>query len=209
MSMALENFLIYTDATMGQAMALIGRNGRGIVLAVNAERQLLGTITDGDIRRAMLAGTKLETPVSALLATKAAANLEPVTAMMGTSSDALLSLMRHHSVRHVPLVDKELRVTGLVTTVFSSTRPNSTLWVSVATRKRVSTLLMSGPQRQAPRPVRSSAAVSRRSIALERPSAKRGCILTRRVRQVFRFRTNRTTSLPTTASPVPTSAQSR
>lgn len=115
MTIALEKFLVCPDTLIGDAMTLIGRNRRGIVLVVNATHRLLGTITDGDIRRAMLAQTGLDKPVSELLEFKAAARLVPVTALKGTPVDVLLSLMRQHSVRHVPLVDEAGCVVDLVT----------------------------------------------------------------------------------------------
>ena len=115
MTISLEHLLIFSDSSIGQAIACIDRNHRGIVLVVSPDRHLLGTITDGDVRRAMLAGMNLETPVSALLSVKAAANLMPVTALLGTPVDTLLSLMRQHLLRQIPLLNEIGQVADLVT----------------------------------------------------------------------------------------------
>jgi len=53
-----------------QAIICIDQNSRGIALVTELGGQLLGTISDGDIRRAMLAGLDLESPVSVILERK-------------------------------------------------------------------------------------------------------------------------------------------
>jgi len=115
MTLEMEHVLILPDTTIGEAIARIDRNHRGIVLVVQLDRQLLGTITDGDVRRAMLAGMKLDTPVSALLAVKATNNNKPVMALAGTPVDTLLALMRQQSVRQIPLLNESGQVVDLVT----------------------------------------------------------------------------------------------
>ena len=115
MTLEMDHVLILPDTSIGQAIARIDRNHRGIVLVVHPDQQLLGTITDGDVRRAMLAGMKLDTPVSALLTVKAETKLKPVTALAGTPADALLALMRQHSVRQIPLLNESGQVVDLVT----------------------------------------------------------------------------------------------
>lgn len=98
-----------------EALVLIDRGQRGIVLVTDSERRLLGTITDGDVRRAMLENVSLDAPVSQLLARKAERYSRPVTALAGTGDSALLQLMHDHVVHQVPLVDEQGRVVDLVT----------------------------------------------------------------------------------------------
>ena len=105
-----------SDGSIRQAIACIDQNGKGIVLITDEERRLLGTISDGDVRRAMLAGESLDTPVSELLARKAGSPYpEPVTAPVGTERAVLLQLMQEHVIRQVPLLDDDGRVVGLAT----------------------------------------------------------------------------------------------
>src|SRR2546425_7883497 len=97
-------------------MACIEKNVKGVALVVDGERRLLGTVTDGDIRRAILGGVSLERPVSELLERKRqSAYPTPVTAPVGDDEMALLRLMRDRSIRQVPLIDAEGRVADLVT----------------------------------------------------------------------------------------------
>jgi dTDP-glucose pyrophosphorylase len=90
-------------------MALIDENQCGIALVVDVERRLLGTVTDGDLRRAVLAQVNLESPVAGLLADHGL----PVTAEVSTGSDELLRLMEARGLRHVPLLDADGRVADL------------------------------------------------------------------------------------------------
>ena len=112
----LDRFLVKPGDSIQQVLASIDVNAKGIALVVDKERRLLGTVTDGDIRRAILANTDLEAPVSELLARKASSPYpKPVTAPVGTDQAALLQLMRKRSVRHIPLLDDAGRVVNLVT----------------------------------------------------------------------------------------------
>jgi dTDP-glucose pyrophosphorylase len=95
-------------------MKQLDRNRRGIVLVVNETQQLLGTITDGDIRRAILTGTNLESNAQVLLEWRSFTPYpEPITAPVGTSDAELIQLMNEHSIRQIPLLDDEGSVVDL------------------------------------------------------------------------------------------------
>ena len=112
----LSAFCIRPTASMREAMTCIDRNGRGIALVTDEQGGLLGTVTDGDVRRAMLAEQNLETPVSELLSQKKETGyLEPVVAPAGTAHDELVRLMRQRGVRQMPIVDDSHKVVDLVT----------------------------------------------------------------------------------------------
>lgn len=112
----LSSLCIGIDGSIREAIACIDRNEKGIVLVTNESGQLLGTITDGDIRRAILAGMTLNMPVVQLLSAKGESPYpKPITAPEGTGRDALLQLMQNHSIRQIPLLSEEKRVVDLVT----------------------------------------------------------------------------------------------
>jgi CBS domain-containing protein len=111
-----KHLLVLPGSSIRQAIACIDRNQRGIVLVVDKEQHLLGTITDGDVRRAMLAGIDLDVSVDTLIERKAmSAYSRPVTARVGTPSEVLLRLMQERAIRQVPLLDEHELVAGLVT----------------------------------------------------------------------------------------------
>ena len=112
----LENVLISPGESIRKAIEYIDRNTHGIVLVVDSEDKLIGTITDGDIRRAILDGTLLDRPVSTLLESKRRSRYtSPVTAPAGTEPMALIEMMKERHVQQLPLVDSKGEVTGLVT----------------------------------------------------------------------------------------------
>ena len=113
MAFELEALLLPPGATVREAMVCIDRNHIGIALVVEPDRRLLGTVTDGDVRRAMLADLDLDAPVAELLARQEALHEPrpvPLTAPVGTRGPELVVLMRRYDVRQIPLVDGEGRV---------------------------------------------------------------------------------------------------
>jgi dTDP-glucose pyrophosphorylase len=85
--------------------------GFGLALVVDGERHLLGTVTDGDVRRAILAGVDLDQPVAKLLEQpRPPKSASPLTAAVGTPDSKLLQMMADSGLRHVPLVDDTGRV---------------------------------------------------------------------------------------------------
>lgn len=105
--MSLEKVLIAPDATILDAIRQLDANGLQIVLVAAADRLLLGTITDGDIRRGFLRGVTLDAPVTAVM------NGAPWTITREEIGEAAITLMRRMAIRQVPVVDAEDRVVGL------------------------------------------------------------------------------------------------
>lgn len=104
------------EASLEEAMALMDRTRRGIVLIVDEEHRLIGTVTDGDLRRAILAHRDLAQPVSTVLVEKAGTRYaRPLTAPMGTDHSTYVRILKEHNILHLPLVDEQNRVAGLVT----------------------------------------------------------------------------------------------
>ena len=111
----LQSQCISKDHSIRAAIACIDRGCYGITLVVDHERRLLGTITDGDVRRAILAGKDLETPVSGLLASKINTQYpKPVTAQVGAKRETLLKLLHENVLRQLPILDNDGRIVDLV-----------------------------------------------------------------------------------------------
>lgn len=94
-------------STIETALRVLDRTAMQIVLVVSAEDILLGTLTDGDIRRAILKGANLADKISDVM------NPSPVTAPPDTLSSDLKELMTRLGIRCVPLITKEHKVVGL------------------------------------------------------------------------------------------------
>jgi dTDP-glucose pyrophosphorylase/CBS domain-containing protein len=104
----IEPYLVELTTTIREAIAVIDVNGQGIVLVVNENRRLLGTISDGDIRRAILNAINLDLPVRDLLAEREKiVKHGPITANEGASDADLLELMTKEEIRQIPILDRE------------------------------------------------------------------------------------------------------
>jgi dTDP-glucose pyrophosphorylase len=102
----LADLMMPPDATILQVMKCIDDNHKGIALVVDEERCLVGTVTDGDTRRAVLTDIDLETPVFNLLARKADSKYpRPITVSVEASDDEILEQMRRHRLRQIPVLD--------------------------------------------------------------------------------------------------------
>ena len=112
----LTYLLVSPNTAIQQAIEYIDRNAYGIVLVTDQERRLLGTVTDGDIRRGILKHISLDMPVSVLLTQPRNARYQvPTSAAVDTSVARLVELMRKRKVNQVPLLDHDGRVVDLVT----------------------------------------------------------------------------------------------
>ena len=110
----INDLFVSLQTPMREVIARIDRSALGIALVVDGDRRLIGAITDGDVRRALLAGQHLDATAEQLLGAKAeAAPRVPITAPEGTSKAELLDLMHRHDLRHVPLLDRDGRVAGI------------------------------------------------------------------------------------------------
>ncbi len=101
--------LVASTATLETAINIIGDGSMRIALVIDQEKKLCGTITDGDVRRALLRRMNMESMVTEIM------NPNPVVASSTDDNATLLSMMKSRDLLHVPLVDNMGRVVGLET----------------------------------------------------------------------------------------------
>lgn len=104
-----KSIIVPKGTTLRRAYQAIDASSLMIVLVTDAADRLVGTATDGDIRRGLLRGLTLDSPVDEVM------NTAPTTAPAGSDPQDLFNLMRHHHVSQIPIVDAEGRVVGLQT----------------------------------------------------------------------------------------------
>lgn len=95
-------------APLVEAVRAIEASHRRIAVVVAEDGKLLGTLTDGDVRRCLLAGGSLQTTVAAAM------NADPISALEGSSDGYLLDVMRRGNIMAVPLVKDGGRFVRLV-----------------------------------------------------------------------------------------------
>ena len=96
-----------SDALLRDAVAAIEGNGNGLAVVVKNGR-VAGTVTDGQIRRAVLAGHSLDDPVEQVM------SRDPVTVGPKTKVKEVAELLAAYRLRAVPVVDKG-RLVGVKT----------------------------------------------------------------------------------------------
>src|SRR5688572_27329504 len=91
--------LVPSTALIREAVKAIDSSKIQIALIVDDAGCLRGTVTDGDVRRALLGGVGLDQPVTGIM------NADPVTAGPDESPQQLLTRMRKTTLRCIPVVD--------------------------------------------------------------------------------------------------------
>ncbi|MES2594367.1 MAG: nucleotidyltransferase family protein [Verrucomicrobiota bacterium] len=93
--------------TIRNALEVIEKGSEGICLMVDAEQRLLGTITDGDIRRALLRGATLSDPVERF------AERQFTSVPTHASRAEVIDLMQARHIHQIPILDSQGRLKGL------------------------------------------------------------------------------------------------
>ena len=102
-----NDLIVRQGPSLNTLMQRMDQGAMGILLLVDDEGRLVRTITDGDLRRAMLSSAEADAP-EAVFAAGA-----PVTAPYDMPDPDLLALMDRHQIDHVPLLDEAGRPVGL------------------------------------------------------------------------------------------------
>ena len=96
---SLDRMIIKLNSTLFDAIVAIDNNAQGVVFVVDDNKKISGILTDGDIRRSMLKGKKLESPIKEII--------KPgfVSCSVTTPIEKLTQLLTD-KIRHIPLVVK-------------------------------------------------------------------------------------------------------
>jgi dTDP-glucose pyrophosphorylase len=104
-----KSVLVRPETSLEEAIAILDRGALRIVIVVDEQDRLLGTLTDGDVRRALLKHLPLDSLVrQAMCAT-------PQTAQHDWSRERVLAVMESMQLLQLPIVDIDGRVVGLET----------------------------------------------------------------------------------------------
>lgn len=101
--------MVSPETSIKDAIRVLDKSAKQIVLVVGENNLLVGTITDGDIRRGILKGLSLDETVRQIM------NPEPTVAKVDDGREAILSMMKRKGLHQIPLVDEARCVVGLET----------------------------------------------------------------------------------------------
>ena len=102
-----SRYLISPTASIKDAIEVIDRGSAQVALVIDNDGKLLGIVTDGDVRRAILRGIVIDEVISLIMVKT------PVCVKEGTSRENALGLMRQKAIHHIPIVSDSMRILGL------------------------------------------------------------------------------------------------
>ena len=104
----LNNIQLAPTTPVLEAMKIIDKGAAQIALVVDEQQRLLGTLTDGDIRRGLLHGETLEAPAERLM------NRKFRSVRSSDDQGLVLEMMRRDVLRQIPVLDEKGRVVELL-----------------------------------------------------------------------------------------------
>jgi dTDP-glucose pyrophosphorylase len=103
----------WRDATLietsniSDAINVLNKGSLKIVLVVNPKGTLLGTISDGDIRRGILRGLTLDDPIKKIV------HFDSTKVTIDVEKNEVIRLMKKFKIQQIPIVDSDSKVVGL------------------------------------------------------------------------------------------------
>lgn len=95
------------SATLQEAIAQLDNTGLQIILIASPDGVLLGTLTDGDVRRAIINRIDLSENISVAMQSS------PFTAPPSISREDAVNTLRNNQIMHLPIVDNDRKLLGM------------------------------------------------------------------------------------------------
>jgi len=102
-----QTISVSPQATIKETLAVMDKAALQIALVVDENQHLLGTVTDGDIRRGLLAGKMLTSPVAEVM------HLTPKVGLESELETLWQKRILQYQLRHLPIVDAQGKILGL------------------------------------------------------------------------------------------------
>ncbi len=102
-----SSIMLPEDAPLIQAMEVLEKTQAKIVLVVDAQKKLVGSVVDGDMRRAFLRGRTLQTPISEVM------HKSPTVLPVTSSRQQILEAMHKLEVKQIPLISPDGTIAGI------------------------------------------------------------------------------------------------
>lgn len=103
-----QKLLVTKEQTLLETMKLIDETSMQFAAVVAEGNQLLGTVTDGDIRRGILRGEGLEVPISSIM------NANPITAKHGLKDSDYKQLMKSKQLKQLPIINESNQIIDIL-----------------------------------------------------------------------------------------------
>lgn len=99
--------ILQIDSRIQEAALILNDTSLKIVLVTDGSGTFMGTISDGDIRRGLLRGLELSSPIVSIV------NRDALAVPPNLSREIVIQLMKANRIQQIPIVDDNLRIVGL------------------------------------------------------------------------------------------------
>ena len=99
--------IMQSNSSIQEAATVLNETSLRIVMVIDNNGRLVGTISDGDIRRGLLRGLNLTSPIESIV------HRDPLVVPPDLTRDLVAKLMKANKIQQIPIVNEELRVIGL------------------------------------------------------------------------------------------------
>lgn len=106
----IEKFFLSPNSKIKDAIKSLSESTLQIVLVVNKDNKLIGTITDGDIRRGFLSGLRINQSIKKVI------NTRPIVSYNNQTRELIQYTMQNNVVLQLPVVSRSNRITGIYIT---------------------------------------------------------------------------------------------
>ena len=104
-----DEFIVSKDSTIIEALTKIDHNKQGFVIVTNSQLEVLGVLTDGDVRRAIIKGLNAEDLIT---------DIYTNDAKIVTQNDEfgiIINLFKNQAIKFIPIIDSNRKLANIIT----------------------------------------------------------------------------------------------
>ena len=119
----IDDLKLTKNSTIKDALGVIDKGAMQVAVAVGDDGELLGVLTDGDIRRGLLRGMNLESSIESLI------NKHPVVADINDTKERILELANEKKLSQIPIISngKIVGIQDICGFLETKTKPNKVI----------------------------------------------------------------------------------
>ncbi|MCG3683491.1 nucleotidyltransferase family protein [Aliarcobacter butzleri] len=103
----IDNIKLDINSTIHEALQIINKGAMQIALVIDDDNKLVGTISDGDIRRALLKRISLDSSIQSIIFRT------PTIAKISDTKEEILKLALSKKLHQIPIVDEKGKILGI------------------------------------------------------------------------------------------------
>ncbi|HBJ02338.1 nucleotidyltransferase family protein [Lysinibacillus sp. UBA5990] len=103
-----RKIVVSPNTTLLETMKIIDDTSLQFAIVVDDSQTLLGTVTDGDIRRGILRGEGLDVNIESVM------NVSPITAGLDNTYSEYLNILKKYKLNQLPIIDNDNRIVDII-----------------------------------------------------------------------------------------------